>query len=51
MRGISYRVREGVVTHYATEGEILERSFGFIAIIGAYDNTGQESGKKTLKEI
>lgn len=52
-RGIVYRVRGGNVTHYAVEGIVLERCFGFNVAVGACDRgLGSEvSRKKLLQSI
>lgn len=33
-RGIAYRVRKGVVTHYTDGGDVIERCYGFHVVIG-----------------
>ncbi|CAB4241344.1 hypothetical protein UFOVP67_55 [uncultured Caudovirales phage] len=37
LRGIIYRVKDKVVTHYASAGEICEVCYGFLALVGNYD--------------
>lgn len=49
-RGVSYRVKNNVVTHYACNGEIVERCFGFHVVIGKYDGYS-EAGRKTLQTL
>ena len=49
-RGVAYRVRKGCVTHYASDGLILEACGVFNAQIGRYDGC-TEAGKKMLRDI
>lgn len=49
LRGIMYRVRKGVVTHYAAKGEILECFGHFNFRIGTY--TTEAERVKLLKGI
>jgi len=51
-RGVAYRVRGGHVTHYAADCKILERCYGFNAIIGEYEFTlgATEKAKRFLKK-
>lgn len=36
-RGVAYRVRGGNVTHFACDGRILERAYGFNVVVGGYE--------------
>lgn len=50
-RGVDYRVRNKIVTHFAASGQILERCFGFNVIVGSYEIGFGFGAKKILKEI
>ena len=47
-RGVDYRVRDGLVTHYASAGQLLERAGCFNALLGTYKH-GFDEGKRRLK--
>lgn len=48
-RGITYRVVDGRVTHYAYEREILENFGYFNCIVGKYEHTDEM--KKVLRKL
>jgi hypothetical protein len=51
-RGVEYRVKNGCATHYAIGGEILEKVYGFVCVVGNYDwEYGTSKGTKMLKSI
>ena len=51
-RGVEYRVKDGRATHYAINGQILEKVYGFACVIGNYDDVYNTSnGTKMLKAI
>ena len=49
-RGVGYRVRSGRVTHFSSNGQILEFVFGFNCVVGSYDGCNA-NGVKLLKSI
>ena len=49
-RGVGYRVRNKVVTHFSSNGKILERAFGFNCVVGLFEGYNS-SGVKALKGI
>ena len=49
-RGVSYRVRDKQVTHFACGGQILQPCFGFNCIVGSYDGYSDRR-KASLKEL
>jgi hypothetical protein len=46
-RWISYRVRDGRVTHYVVRGEVLENFGGFVTPVGTFDDNA--AALKALK--
>jgi hypothetical protein len=51
-RGAEYRVKDGRATHYAINGEILEKAYGFVCVVGNYDwEFSTSNGTKMLKAI
>lgn len=50
-RGFSYRVRDGRVTHFAVNGEVLEPCGNFNVIVGKYSPAYTADGLKKLKQI
>lgn len=36
-RGVTYRVRDGRVTHFCYGGKVLERAYGFNCVVGEYE--------------
>ena len=49
-RGVAYRVHQGNVTHFAANGKILQRAFGFNVIVGEC-GTLSEYAQKDLKNL
>ena len=49
-RGVGYRVRNGHITHFSTDGKILERAYGFNCIVGSYQGYNS-AGMEKLKNI
>lgn len=49
-RGVSYRVRDGRVTHYAHGGKVLERVCGFNCVVGGFSGFSAEA-VRILKSI
>lgn len=47
--GVLYRVKDGNLTHYAKNGEIIQASGYFDAVVGKYEFTDQ--ARKKLKSI
>jgi len=49
-RGVGYRVKDGFITHFSSDGKILERAYGFNCVVGSYQ--GYNSiGMEKLKSI
>ncbi|HAR37919.1 MAG TPA: hypothetical protein DCS09_04715 [Porphyromonadaceae bacterium] len=47
--GVSYRVKSGAVTHYATNtGKVLERCYGFNVIVGTCDYYTEQRNKALM---
>jgi len=53
IRGIAYRVRNGCVTHFACNNEIIEFCYGFNVVTDTYDSdyASDEVGQKLLRTI
>lgn len=49
-RGVGYRVKNGTVTHFSSNGNILERAYGWNCIVGSYEGYNA-NGLKILKSI
>lgn len=49
-RGVSYRVRDGRVTHFATNKDVLERVYGFNVMVGVCTSDTRSSVLKGIKE-
>lgn len=49
-RGLTYRVRNNCVTHYAAYGTIYEKAYGFLVEVGKYDHF-KDDIKKILNKI
>lgn len=49
-RGVSYRVRDKQVSHFACGGRILQYCHGFNCVVGSYDGYS-DSRKASLKRI
>ena len=50
-RGVTYRVRQGRVTHYALDQKVSERCYGFLVDVGSYNGWGPDAAKKALLSI
>jgi len=54
IRGIAYRVRDGHVTHFACNDQIIELCHGFNVVTSTYDSGyaySDEFGQQLLKDI
>lgn len=52
-RGVAYLVRNGNVTHFASNGTVYEKYGGFITTIGNYEYSihSDEAGQRELGKI
>ena len=48
-RGVAFRVRNNVVTHLASFGEIYEFSYGFLVRTGTYEFFGSGTDERVQK--
>lgn len=50
-RGVVYRVSDGRFTHFAHNGEILQRAGGFNVLLGKHGGYGCDDAKKALRAL